>query len=167
MTTPTSSDPTAGAARSIRLTLTYDEQGVRVVDRTPVSKPVPPSVPSAPSFGPRVAGAPPPLPDHAVVAELRSADDATTYRQIIEQAIPRDVEVFDPDVEHGMYRRPQPLSMGVFTVIVPDDQAAQDVVLLARDTGAPPGPSAAPPPGDAAAGAPVELARFSLRPGGG
>lgn len=143
--------------RSIRLTLAYDEAGVRVIDRTPVTKPVPPSVEEAPAFTARAGE--PQLPSHAVVTELRDAADETTYRQIVEHAIPHDVEVFDPAVERGARRHPQPLPSGVFTVIVPDDERAESVVLLAGpgSRGAEHGRQAGAP------GGPVELTRFALR----
>ena len=143
--------------RSIRLTLAYDDSGVRVIDRTPVTKPVPPSVENVPPFAGARAGEPQ-LPSHAVVTELRDTADETTYRQIVEHAIPEDVEVFDPAVERGVRRHPQPLPSGVFTVIVPDDERAESVVLLAGpdSRGAEHGRQAAP-------GGPVELTRFALR----
>ena len=144
--------------RSIRLTLAYDEAGVRVIDRTPVTKPVPPSVEEVPAFTAARAGEPQ-LPSDAVVTELRDAADETTYRQIVEHALPHDVEVFDPAVERGARRHPQPLASGVFTVIVPDDERADAVVLLAGpdSRGAEHGRQAGPP------GGPVELTRFALR----
>jgi len=159
------SDPSAGAApRSIRLTLAYDESGIQVVDRTSVSKPVPPSAPPPASFGAPVRGAAAPVPADAVVAELRTGDDATMYRQIVEHAIPHDVEVFDPGVERGAYRHPVPPASGVFTVVVPDDAAAQDVVLIAGEAStAAVRTSAAPPARGGGHGGPVEVARFPLR----
>jgi hypothetical protein len=165
MSSPAPSDPDAPAPpRSIRLTLAYDESGVRVIDRTPVTKPVPASVPAPPPSGAPARGAAQPLPTHAVVAELRSDDDSTTYRQIVEHAIPHDVEVFEPGVERGVRRHGVPLATGVFTVIVPDDEAASSVVVLAA-----PQSRMAPPDADTRALAgPVELTRFSLRgPDGG
>lgn len=145
--------PAPDEPRAIRLTVAYDETGVRVIDRTPVEKPVPPSAAELPALGAQG------LPGHAVVAELRAGDDATTYRQIVEHAIPEDVEVFEPGVERGARRHPVPLAKGVFTVIVPDDESAESVVLLAgpRSRGAGMAPQAAAP------GAPVELTRFPLR----
>jgi hypothetical protein len=145
--------------RSIRLTYAYDESGVRIIDRTPVTKPVPPSVEDRPAFTPTARGAEPALPSHAVVAELRSGYDATTYRQIVENAIPNDVEVFEPGVERGARRHPVPLPKGVFTVIVPDDEQAESVVLLAGpgSRSADQALTAGPP------GAAVELTRSPLR----
>jgi hypothetical protein len=150
-----SSDPASAAgapdeARAIRLTVAYDETGVRVIDRTPVEKPVPPQ-----SLSFDLAA----LPAHAVVAELRGAGDATVYRQIVEQALPETTEVFEQGVERGMWRHPVPQTKGVFTLIVPDDAAAESVVLLAgpgtRGAGLAAGPS---PPGG-----PLELTRAPLR----
>ena len=115
-------------------------------------------VAEVPAFTAARAGEPQ-LPSDAVVTELRDAADATTYRQIVEHALPHDVEVFDPAVERGVRRHPQPLPSGVFTVIVPDDERADSVVLLAGpdSRGAEHGRQAGPP------GGPVELTRFPLR----
>jgi hypothetical protein len=138
-----------GEPGAIRLTFAYDETGVRVIDRTPVEKLVPASVAE-----PAAA-----VPTHAVVAELRDRDDAAVYRQIVEQALPESTEVFEEGVERGMWRHPVPQVRGVFTVIVPDDAAAESVVLLAgpgtRGAGMAAGPAA---PGGA-----VELTRAPLR----
>jgi hypothetical protein len=155
----------SGRPGAIRLTLAYDDTGVTVIDRTPVVKPVPPSVPEPASFRAAAAGDAPPLPAHAVVAELRAADDTTTYRQVVEQAIPETREIFDPAFERGVRRSPFPPSSGVFTVIVPDDDRAETVVLLAgpRSTGAARALAAAAAP----SAGPVELTRFPLRAGGG
>jgi hypothetical protein len=162
---PQSNADPSGRPGAIRLTLAYDDTGVTVIDRTPVDKPVPPSVPEPASF----RAAPPrdaqPLPAHAVVTELRAPDDTTTYRQVVEHAIQHDQEVFDPSVERGVRRHPVPPPSGVFTVIVPDDRAADAVVLLAEPTSS---GAARLAPGEAApAAGPVELARFPLRAGGG
>ena len=143
--------------RSIRLTLAYDESGVRVIDRTPVPKAAPPTADDLPAF--TAAAGEPQLPPDAVVTELRDAGDDPTYRQVVAHAIPHDVEIFDPALERGVRRLSRPLPSGVFTVIVPDDERAESVVLLAG-----PGSRAAERglPTAAAAG-PVELTRFSLR----
>ncbi len=156
-----------GRSGAIRLTLAYDEAGIRVIDRTPVDKAVPPHDPQPASF--RTAGlsdAQASLPAHAVVTELRAADDTTTYRQVVEHAIPHDQEVFDPSVERGMRRHAVPPPSGVFTVIVPDDRAAEAVVVLAEPTSSGAERASALQKARPAAG-PVELARFPLRAEGG
>ena len=156
----------SGRRGAIRLTIAYGDAGVTVIDRTPVDKPVPPSVPEPASFRPEASRAARPLPTHAVVTELRAPDDTTTYRQVVEHAIPHDQEVFDPAVERGVRRLAVPPPSGVFTVIVPDDQAADAVVLLAEPASGGAAralaPDAAPPPAG-----PVELTRFPLRARGG
>jgi hypothetical protein len=166
-----STDPQGGAVPSghpgaIRLTVAYDDAGVRVIDRTPVDKPVPPGVEEPRSFRAGAAADGPQLPAHAVVTELRTAGDDTTYRQVVEHAIPHDQEVFDPSVERGVRRHAVPPPSGVFTVIVPDDPAAEAVVLLAHpgSTGA---ERALTREAARQATGPVELARFPLRAGGG
>ena len=105
--------------RALRLSFAYDESGIRVIDRTPVDKRVPPSADEAAS-----------LPAAALCAELRTAEGQTTYRRVLGNAIPLDIEVFDPDTERGVYRSPTPLPSGAFSVVVPDDGKAEQVVLL-------------------------------------
>lgn len=141
----------------MRLTFAFDEDGIRLVDRTPVEKRIPPSD--------DVVDDPPPS---ALAAELRTAQDAATFRRVLHDAIPQDVEVFDP-VE-GVSRRPVAPASGSFTVLVPDDADAEDVVLVAGADAMPEQPGIdsresfrAAPPG---ARVPHVLGRFSLRGGG-
>jgi hypothetical protein len=105
---------------AIRLTFAYDATGIRLIGRASVDKRAPPS-----------ADGTAPLPAAALLAELRSYDNETTYRQIIRDALPLDVEVFDPDAERGVYRSPKPLPSGAFSIVVPDDSGAKDLVLVA------------------------------------
>lgn len=141
--------PRKRSRKAIRLTFAYDADGIRLIDRTKVAKRPPESAPA-----PEGSVA-------ALIAELRSGSSAT-YRQTLPDGIPRDVEVFDPRLTRGVYRSPTPPKAGAFSIVVPDDEAADEIVLLtapeptARSRGA--GTSAA-----AAPAAPVEIARFKLR----
>lgn len=145
-----------GPARAVRLTFAFDEDGIRLIDRTPVDKRIPPSD--------AVVDDPPP---DAFAAELRTAQDDATFRRVLHDAIPQDVEVFDP-VE-GVSRRPVAPTSGAFTVLVPDDADAAEVVLIVGADAMPeqPGIDAletfrdAPAPGRV----PHVIGRFSLRGG--
>ncbi|HEX2222392.1 MAG TPA: hypothetical protein VHK06_07685 [Candidatus Limnocylindria bacterium] len=137
-------------ARATRLTFAYDASGIRLIDRQPISRPAPPA-----------DEAPAQLTASDIVAELRTAADAATYRRVLPQAIRRDVEVFDPALPGGVRRDPSPPAAGVFTVIVPEDPAADEVVLLGREE-----PADVPGMADEAGARPVEVGRFRLREGG-
>ncbi|WP_432513056.1 hypothetical protein [Kineococcus sp. SYSU DK001] len=146
--------PNREPVRAVRLTFAYDSSGIRLIDRTPVDKRVPPGE------DPGAA----PSPD-TVSAELRTAADRPTFRvRLSPYDIPQSTEVFDPGTERGVHRVPRAPTRGAFSVIVPDDAAAQDVVLLA-------GPSVAAGPGPADATArtsgPQEIGRYRLREDGG
>jgi hypothetical protein len=144
-----------GPTRAIRLIFSFGPDGVQLVSRQPVAMQVPPSDDvSAPA---PVAG---------LAAELRTREDETTFRRYLSEAIPRDSEVFDPDAEGGMHRAPVAPESGVFTVLVPDDDRAEDLVLLVGPRDMPP---AIAPAVEARVEAeprqPLELGRFRLREG--
>ncbi len=139
--------------RAVRLTFSYDADGIQLVSRQAVTMRVPPGDdPTAP------------VPATGFAAELRTPADDTTFRRVLHDAIPRDVEVFDPDLQRGMARAPVTRPSGVFTVLVPDDGRADEVVLLAGREDVPPSFDV-PPEADVGPG-PVEVGRFRLREGG-
>ncbi|HKF00569.1 MAG TPA: hypothetical protein VKG45_16760 [Actinomycetes bacterium] len=142
---------TAGArAPGVRLIFAYDADGIRLLARLPGPDAVPP--------GDDVDAEPPVT---AIAAELRTAEDVPTFRRVVDAAIPASVEVFDPDT--GPFLDPRPPSSGAFDVVVPDDERARQVVLLAGAEGVPEGLRFAPPP--AARAADRVIARFDLRGG--
>ena len=133
-------------SRAVRLTFSFGPEGVRLIDRQVIEKRVPP----ADAF-------PAELDATTLAAEVRSARGGPNFVRVIPQAIPVDVEVFDPSGE--VHRDPSPPERGVFTVIVPDDPDAVEIVLLARE------PDRGPTRRTAQEGGrPVEYGRFSLRP---
>jgi hypothetical protein len=93
------------------------------------------------------------------VYELRGADSEVLHRVAAPDPIPRDVEVFSDDPEHTVERAPHPPREGVFTVLVPEIEAAEEVRLLR--SAAPRGLAAEAGP-EAAAEAAVEVGRFKL-----
>ena len=142
--------PRKRAGKAVRLTFAYDQDGIRLIDRTKVQKRPPEP---APEPDVRRAG---------LTAELRAAGDRATYRQTIDQGLPRDVEVFDPKLTRGVYRSPEPLREGAFSIIVPDDAEAEELVLLTAPEPARRRPGAGPT-FSGAPGRPVEIARFRLK----
>jgi hypothetical protein len=131
----------------------YGPDGVRLIGRQVVDMQVPPSDDvSAPA------------PQRGLAAELRTPGDQPTFRRDLTEAIPVDSEVFDPDEEGGMHRAPVAPESGVFTVLVPDDERAEDLVLLVGPQDVPPSLARAVEPGLKAAPAEAqELGRFRLR----
>lgn len=141
--------------RAIRLTFSFGPDGIQLIDTQTIEKRVPPSDPL-----------PAELDAMTVAAEVRSADEAPTFRAVVPQAIPRDVEVFDPDLPGGVRRDPSPPAQGVFTVLIPESDAADHVVLLGRPPAADvqrDQPDQEAPVRDEQGARPVEVARFQIR----
>ena len=145
-----------GTSRAIRLTFAYGPDGVQLVARQALAMQVPPTD--------DVSAAPSPV---GLTAELRTTGDDITFRRDLPNAIPRDSEVFEPEGEGGMHRAPVAPETGVFTVLVPDDESAEDLVLVLGTTDVPPSIARAMEGRLEAEGAAAqELARFPLREGG-
>jgi hypothetical protein len=138
--------------RAIRLTFSYGPDGIQLIGRQALVMQVPPSDDA--TFP----------PTSGLAAELRSGDDEPTFRRNLAQAIPHDSEVFAPEEEGGMHRAPVAPESGVFTVLVPDDDRAEDLVLLAGPRDVPESIARAVEPG-VEPGRPQELRRFPLREG--
>jgi hypothetical protein len=140
--------------RAIRLTFSFGPDGIQLIDSQTIEKRVPASDPLPAEFDATT-----------VAAEARTADEAPTFRAVIPQAIPRDVEVFDPDLPGGVRRDPSPPASGVFTVLIPEHDGAEHVVLLARPRAADvqrDQPDQEGPVRDEQGARPVEVARFEL-----
>jgi hypothetical protein len=135
-----------GRPRSIRLTISYDERGLRIIDRTPRMKPAPPGDP--------ITGAASP---GAILAEVRRSDGQVVYRRRLVKPIPQDVEVFDPD--SGPHRVATPPARGTFSVVVPAVSDAEVVI----DAGPEVHLAQFDVARDAAAPGRRELGRFRLR----
>ena len=143
--TPASSPP--GRPRAVRLTIAYDGDQMEMVSQQSVAMKVPPSDP---------------IEDVAeragFMVDLKDAQDQTLYRRVMHDPMPRDVEVFSPDPQQTVQRAPVSEPRGVFSVVLPEIEAAQAVSLI--------GPA---PPSEqvfeAARTEPVrEIARFALKP---
>ncbi len=102
--------------RSYRLTFTFDEQGLRMVRRTPRLQSAPPS--DALDQTPK---------PNAIVAEIRSPQGVAIYRKRLHDPIPQDAEVFD---KQGIPTRVKAVrSKGTFSVIVPNVHGSDFVVI--------------------------------------
>ena len=139
--------PGGGRTPGVRLVFAYDADGIRLLARLPGPGTVLP--------GDDVRAEPPAT---AIAAELRTAEDVPTFRRIVHDAIPATVEAFGGAQP---FRHPGPRTSGAFDVVVPDDERARDVVLVAGARGVPPELRFAPAPGARARAR--EIARFSFR----
>jgi hypothetical protein len=147
------------APKAVRLTFTYEGHEVRLVSQQPIEKLVPPTD--------KLSGY---ENEQGFWIEIRSGQDKTLHRRVMQDPLRQDIEVFSPDSEESVVRRPLEKSSGSFSVVVPDLAEADHVALLS--SGAPSADARGMTP-EAASRAPsgpaIEFARFSLRPdyGGG
>lgn len=138
--------------RAVRLTIAYSGDRMELVSQQSVAMKAPPSDP---------------IEDVAeragFMVDLKDEQDQTLYRRVMHDPIQRDVEVFSPDPRQTVQRAPVALPRGVFSVVLPEMEAAQAVSLIG-----PPPPSAEPVFGVARTEAiqePArEIARFDLKP---
>lgn len=138
--------------RAVRLTIAYSGDQMELVSQQSVAMKVPPSDPVE-----EVAAR------AGFMVDLKDAQDHTLYRRVMHDPIQRDVEVFSPDPRQTVQRAPVAEPRGVFSVVLPEIEAAQAVSLIG-----PPPPSAERPFGVARIEAlrePArEIARFELKP---
>lgn len=148
-----------GPPKAVRLTFTFEGDEVRLVSRQPVEMIAPPTD--------KLDGY---EHEQGFWLEVRTGQDETLHRQVMQDPLRYDVEVFSPDPEQSVFRIPVGERSGSFTVVVPDLSEADHVALLS--SGAPTAAARGMTP-EAAARAPsgpaTEFARFPLRPdrGGG
>jgi hypothetical protein len=140
--------------RAVRLRFTYEGDEVSLVSRQPVEMTAPPTD--------KLSGY---EDEQGFWIEVRSGQDQTLHRWVMEDPLRRDVEVFSPDPEQSVSRAPVEKVSGSFSVVVPDLDEADYVALLS--SGAPSATARDVSPEAAArapAGPATEFARFSLRP---
>lgn len=132
--------------RAIRLVCVADADGVRVTSRSRLAKVVPPteSLPDVSSAAGR----------SGFWVEVRDAADRVRYRRVMADPLPSRLEA--PAENGGFGQLPGAPSTGTFTVLVPDLDDGEELVLM-RGSGRGAGPATA---ADRVSG---ELARISLR----
>jgi hypothetical protein len=111
----------AGSAKAVRLTFSYDGPAVKLISQDRVEMTVPQSDPLK-GFA-RQKG---------FWAELRDKQDKTLYRQVIHNPTRNDAEVFpDPNEnpEQSIAREAAPKRKGVFVVLVPDTDEGDSVTM--------------------------------------
>ncbi len=134
-------------AATVRLTFEYDENGIHLLDRLRVEKLAPPSDPVSGHQG-----------QQGFWVEVRDSGEQVLHRRIMHDPFVTNREVFSPDPDHTVARRPVEEKRGTFIVEVPEVEEADHVALFS---------SAAPQARSVqAAGGPapaVEVARVALR----
>src|SRR5215213_5442764 len=140
--------------RAVRLTFAFEGDEVRLVGRRHIEMTAPPTD--------RLFGY---EGEQGFWIEVRDKQEETLHRQVMQDPLRRDVEVFSSDPEQSLIRVPvdQPTS-GTFSLVIPHLEEGDHVALLS--SGAPSASArgislerAARTP----AGPATEFARFSLR----
>jgi hypothetical protein len=151
--------PAPERPRAVRLTIAYSGDQMEMVSQQSVAMKVPPSDPVE-SAAAGAAGAGVAAEQTGFWVDLKDEQDQTLYRRVLHDPIQREVEVFSPDPRQTVQRVSVAEPRGVFSVVLPEIEAAQAVSLV----GPPPQPTG---PAALAAEGPEparEIARFDLKP---
>jgi hypothetical protein len=142
-------DSEPATSRAVRLTFAYEGNEVHLVSQQPLEMMLPPTDALSGYEG-----------EQGFWVEVRSGQEETLYRSVMQDPFRQDSEVFSPDPEQTIARVPVEKPSGAFAVLVPDLDEADHVALMGSTA-----------PGMALAatgrGPASELARFSLRPDDG
>jgi hypothetical protein len=144
--------------RAVRLTIAYNGDQMEMVSQQSVAMKAPPSDPVE-STAAVTAGAADAAEPTGFWVDLKDDQDQTLYRRTLHDPIPRHVEAFSPDPRQTVQRVPVDEPRGVFSVVLPEIEAAQAVSLM--------GPPLQPAEGGLAmeqAEPAREIARFDLKP---
>ena len=133
--------------RVVRLTFTYEGDDVRLASQQPVEMIIPPTDALSGYEG-----------EQGFWVEVRSGQDETLHRLVMDDPLRQNVEVFSPDPEQSIARTPMEMPSGIFTVLVPDLEEADHVTLMSSA-------ALGIAPEVAARGPATEVARFPLRSG--
>ncbi len=138
--------------QAVRLTIAYKGDQMELISQQSVTMRVPPSD-SVESFAERTG----------FWVDLKDEQDQTLYRRVMHDPVRRDAEVFSPDPEQPIYRTPVAEAQGVFSLVLPQIEAAQAVSLIgSRPRNAEKGTAAEIEGAEPARAR--EIARFELKP---
>ena len=107
-----------------RLTFSYENNNIKLIDEQKINKIIPPSVPLTE------------LENKSVNFLLEVSDDKnnTLYRQVIENQIKRDIEIFSNEPKESISRKELSEIKGVFSVVIPDQPEAESLdIFRSRD----------------------------------
>lgn len=143
--------------RAVRLTIAYNGDQMEMVSQQSVAMKAPPSDPVE-----STAAAAADAEHTGFWVDLKDGQDQTLYRRVLHDPMPRHVEAFSPDPRQTVQRVPIPVteSRGVFSVVLPEIEAAQAVSLI----GPPPPPTGPAALAEEGPQPSREIARFALKP---
>lgn len=116
--TPAKAKASTTSNKAIRLTFSYNGDDVKLVSQQRIEMIVPPSD-DVKGYGKH----------KGFWAELRSGSDKTLYRHVMHNPTKNDAEIFPESPSEGICREPAPKRRGVFVVVVPDIDKAEEVIL--------------------------------------
>jgi len=117
------------SSKAMRLTFSYDGDDVKLISQQRTEMIVP-SSDAVKGYGTH----------KGFWAELRSGNDKTLYRTVMHNPTRNDAEVFPESPGGEISREPAPKRRGVFTVVLPDTDKGEHVILC-RSTPATKGPT--------------------------
>jgi hypothetical protein len=139
----------------VRLTFTYEDDEIRLASQQPVEMIAPPTDALYGYEG-----------EQGFWIEVCNGQDETLYRQVMQAPFRQDVEIFSPDPEQSIARIPAEKPSGIFTVLVPDLDGADHVVLMSSAVSGTVSDVALEAEARGLTRPTTELARFLLRPSG-
>jgi hypothetical protein len=110
--------------KAMRLTFSYENNNIKLIDEQKIDKIIPPSTPLNELENKRVN----------YLLEVKDDKNNTIYRQVIENQIKRDIEIFSDEPKESIFRKELPEIKGVFSVVIPDDPQAESLdIFSSRD----------------------------------
>lgn len=112
------------STKAKRLTFLYENNNIKLIDEQKIDKIIPPSTPLTELENKRVN----------YLLEVNDDKNNTIYRQVIENQITRDIEIFSDESKESIFRKELPEIKGVFSVVIPDEPQAESLdIFSSRD----------------------------------
>lgn len=112
---------TGPSNRALRMTFSYEGDRISLVSQQRVDMILPPSHPVDAPRG-----------QAGFWFAVHDAKDRPVYRRVIQNPMRHDVEVFSPEGEASIHRRPVEKPRGAFTILVPEIEGAQSVAIFSH-----------------------------------
>jgi hypothetical protein len=112
------------STKAKRLTFSYENNNIKLIDEQRIDKIIPPSTPLTELENKRVN----------FLLEVSDDKNNTLYRQVIENQIKRDIEIFSNEPKESISRKELSEIKGVFSVVIPDQPEAESLdIFRSRD----------------------------------
>jgi hypothetical protein len=112
------------STKAKRLTFSYENNNIKLINEQKIDKIIPPSTPLPDLENKRVN----------FLLEVSDNKNNTIYRQVIENQIQRDIEIFSDEPKESIFRKELPEIKGVFSVVIPDEPQAESLdIFSSRD----------------------------------